>query len=99
MDDDELTIQKSQAVFEFTKRKRWPDILISELVNVALLVFSTTGTVIHCDAATQAVTGYTDDQLLSKNFTDFLHGNHDPTIPYPHSSVSQQETRSRSSKL
>lgn len=74
MDDDELTNQRSHAVFEFTKRKRWADILISELVNVAVFVFSTSGTVLHCDAATQPVTGYTEDQLLSKNFTDFLHG-------------------------
>ena len=74
MEDDELTSTKPQAVFEFTKRKRWADALVSELVNVAVLVFSPTGVIIHADAAVHAVTGYSEDQLIGKNFSDILHG-------------------------
>ncbi|CAG8722610.1 14364_t:CDS:2, partial [Acaulospora colombiana] len=73
MDDDELNASKSQAIFEFTKRKRWADTLISELVNVAILVFSQTGTVIHCDAAINAVTGYPEEQVAGRNFSELLH--------------------------
>ncbi|CCA71461.1 related to white collar photoreceptors-like protein-Laccaria bicolor [Serendipita indica DSM 11827] len=71
MDDEETTHQKSG--FEFTKRKRWADLLVSELVNVAILVLSQTGTIIHCDAAVHTVTGYAEDQVLGKNFADLLH--------------------------
>jgi PAS domain S-box-containing protein len=74
MEDEELVTTKSHAVFEFTKRKRWADVLVSELVNVAILVFSQTGAIIHADAAVHTVTGYSEDQLLGKNFSDILHG-------------------------
>ncbi|PVG04224.1 hypothetical protein CPB86DRAFT_747542 [Serendipita vermifera] len=73
MDDDELNASKSQAIFEFTKRKRWADTLISELVNVAVLVFSQTGTIIHCDAAINTVTGYSEEQITGRNFSELLH--------------------------
>ncbi|KAG8758939.1 blue light receptor [Serendipita sp. 396] len=73
MDEEETQTTKPQAVFEFTKRKRWADLLISELVNVGILVFSQTGTIIHCDAAIHSVTGYSEDQIIGKNFSDLLH--------------------------
>jgi PAS domain S-box-containing protein len=73
MDDDEINASKTQALFEFTKRKRWADTLISELVNVAILVFSQTGTIIHCDAAVNAVTGYPEEQIAGRNFAELLH--------------------------
>jgi PAS domain S-box-containing protein len=78
MEEDELVTTKSHAVFEFTKRKRWADVLISELVNVAVLVFSQTGDIIHADAAVHAVTGYSEDQLIGKNFSDILQGQFHP---------------------
>lgn len=74
MDDEEGANNKSQAIFEFTKRKRWADVLVSELVNVAILVLSPSGSIIHVDAAVHGVTGYSEDQLLGKNFSDILHG-------------------------
>ena len=74
MEDDEGATQKSQAIFEFTKRKRWADVLVSELVNVAILVLSQTGSIMHADAAAHTVTGYSEDQLLGKNFSDIIHG-------------------------
>ncbi|KIM27538.1 hypothetical protein M408DRAFT_310866 [Serendipita vermifera MAFF 305830] len=74
MDEEEgATNIKSQAIFEFTKRKRWADVLVSELVNVAILVLSQSGAIIHVDAAVHAVTGYSEEQLLGKNFSDILH--------------------------
>ncbi|KAG8825871.1 blue light receptor, partial [Serendipita sp. 399] len=73
MDEEETQATRPQAVFEFTKRKRWADLLISELVNVAIFVFSPAGTIIHCDAAVHSVTGYSEDQVIGKNFSEFLH--------------------------
>src|SRR5258706_11280516 len=67
-----------QKPFEFTRKKRWADTVVAELVDIAILVFSQQGAILHCDAAVNHVLGYTEDQLLGSNFTSFLHGKYPP---------------------
>lgn len=76
MEDEESSTapQKTNTVFEFTKRKRWADTLIAETANACILAIAPTGSILHCDASVQSVTGYPEDDLVGKNLADFLHG-------------------------
>lgn len=82
MDEEELKQSTTTPLtFEFTKRKRWAETVINELVDVAILVFSQTGLILHCDASIHEVMGpgYSEDQIVNKNFRDLLHGEQPPS--------------------
>ncbi|GJE87107.1 PAS domain-containing protein [Phanerochaete sordida] len=61
-----------QLIFDFTKRKRWADLLVTELTEVITLVLSEDGTVLYCGPAVKALLGWTDEELVDMNFCDIM---------------------------
>ncbi|CUA69058.1 White collar 2 protein [Rhizoctonia solani] len=64
---------KPPGVFEFTKRKKWADILISELSGSALLVLNNTDNVLWASPAILELLGWRDDEIVERPFREFLH--------------------------
>ncbi|KDQ19789.1 hypothetical protein BOTBODRAFT_169843 [Botryobasidium botryosum FD-172 SS1] len=60
-------------VFEFTKRKKWADLLISEMSGIVLLVLSPKGNVLYCGAAVGELLGWNEDEVVDKSFETLLH--------------------------
>ncbi|KAJ7632975.1 white collar photoreceptors-like protein [Roridomyces roridus] len=60
------------AGFEFGKRKRWADLVVNELVDVLLLVLSSTGKILFCGAGLQTLLGWKNTDLIDFDFIDLL---------------------------
>ncbi|KAJ7256488.1 hypothetical protein B0H12DRAFT_1112318 [Mycena haematopus] len=58
--------------FEFGKRKRWADLVVTELVDVLLLVLSPQGKVLYCGNGLKGLLGWTDTDIIDYDFTDLL---------------------------
>ncbi|KAG8908516.1 blue light receptor [Tulasnella sp. 403] len=58
--------------FDFTKRKRWADLLVTELSGVAILVLTSTGRIMFCGPAAKELLNWADD-VLDLSFKDLLH--------------------------
>jgi PAS domain-containing protein len=63
-----------QLIFDFTKRKRWADLLITELTEVIMLVLSDTGVVWYCGPAVEDLLGWTDEEVVDMNFCEVMNG-------------------------
>ncbi|KAB5596254.1 White collar 2 protein [Ceratobasidium theobromae] len=70
---------KPPAVFEFTKRKKWADILISELSGSALLILNAASHVLWASPAIIELLGWRDDEVVERPLRDFLHD--DDAVP------------------
>ncbi|KAG6333578.1 hypothetical protein ID866_5507 [Astraeus odoratus] len=64
--------QPSSSTFEFTKRKRWADLLIHELSEAIIFVLSNDAKVWFCGRAITELLGWRDAELIDRNFTDFV---------------------------
>ncbi|EUC66349.1 PAS fold protein [Rhizoctonia solani AG-3 Rhs1AP] len=64
---------KPPGVFEFTKRKKWADILVSELSGSVLLVLNSADNVLWASPATLELLGWRDDEIIERPFREFLH--------------------------
>ncbi|CAE6412474.1 unnamed protein product [Rhizoctonia solani] len=64
---------KPTGVFEFTKRKKWADILISELSGSALLVLNNADNILWASPAILELIGWREDEISERAFRDFLH--------------------------
>ncbi|CAE7057176.1 unnamed protein product [Rhizoctonia solani] len=64
---------KPPGVFEFTKRKKWADILISELSGSILLVLNNTDNVLWASPASLELLGWRDDEIIERPIGEFLH--------------------------
>jgi hypothetical protein len=64
-------IQNSQT-FEFTKRKRWADLLITELSEAIVLILSPWRKVLFCGAAVVELLGWKDEEVIDKDFGEFI---------------------------
>ncbi|KZT09753.1 uncharacterized protein LAESUDRAFT_722738 [Laetiporus sulphureus 93-53] len=71
---------REQAVFEFTKRKRWADLLVTELSEAILLVLSAEGKVWYCGAAVGELLGWREDDLVDADFAELM--NADDRAPF-----------------
>ncbi|KAF9500816.1 hypothetical protein BDN71DRAFT_1381005 [Pleurotus eryngii] len=60
------------STFEFTKRKRWADLLINELADAIILVLSSSCTILFSGAAVTEILGWRDVDLVDKDFMDLL---------------------------
>ncbi|KIM55062.1 hypothetical protein SCLCIDRAFT_1221475 [Scleroderma citrinum Foug A] len=60
------------ATFEFTKRKRWADLLIHELSEAIIFVLSNDAKVWFCGRAISELLGWRDADLIDRNFTDIV---------------------------
>ncbi|KAI0362473.1 GATA-domain-containing protein [Trametes cingulata] len=63
---------KEIPVFEFTKRKRWADLLITELNDTIILVLSDTCQVWYCGSAVTEMLGWRDDELVDGDLVDLM---------------------------
>ncbi|KAG9095033.1 blue light receptor [Ceratobasidium sp. 370] len=64
---------KPPPVFEFTKRKKWADILISELSGSLLLVLNPSAHILWASPAITEQLGWRDEELLERPIRDILH--------------------------
>ncbi|KAF9013936.1 hypothetical protein BDQ17DRAFT_1418879 [Cyathus striatus] len=64
--------QRSSQTFEFTKRKRWADLLINELVDVIIFILNPSGKVLYCGTAVTDLLGWRDIDLIECEFLDYV---------------------------
>ena len=64
----------SLPTFEFTKRKRWADLLITELTEAIILILSTQCQILYCSAAVKELLGWRDEDLIDAEFLDLVNG-------------------------
>lgn len=57
---------------EFTKRKNWSQRIIEELKDF-MHVLSPTGKFMYCSPSSSELVGYSPEELVGRNITDFLH--------------------------
>lgn len=67
-------MHQQQLIFDFTKRKRWADLLVTELTEAIMLVLSETGQVWYCGPAVEDLLGWKDEEVVDGNFCDIMNG-------------------------
>ncbi|KAJ6490620.1 white collar 2 type of transcription factor [Mycena vitilis] len=67
-----LPLSNAVPTFEFGKRKRWADLVITELVDVLLLVLSPQAKVLYCGNGLKGLLGWKDTDLIDYDFVDLL---------------------------
>ncbi|KAF7322413.1 hypothetical protein HMN09_00019300 [Mycena chlorophos] len=72
MNDSPLSTLAAPS-FEFGKRKRWADLVITELVDVLLLVLSPLGKVLYCGNGLKNTLGWNETNLIDCDFHDLIH--------------------------
>nr|URY20121.1 blue light receptor WC2 [Flammulina filiformis] len=60
------------SVFDFTKRKRWADLLVTELADSIILILSNTSTILYCGSAITELLGWKDSELMDRPFEDLV---------------------------
>src|ERR1700733_2511167 len=66
--------QKPVPTFEFTKRKRWAELLITELPDAIAFVLSPTCKILFCGTAVKEILGWNDDELIDVDLLDLMNG-------------------------
>jgi PAS domain S-box-containing protein len=75
-------LNQQQLIFDFTKRKRWADLLISELTEAIMLILSQTGQVWYCGPAVKELLGWKDEEVIDTNISDIMNRmSHASTYP------------------
>ncbi|KIP12336.1 hypothetical protein PHLGIDRAFT_62123 [Phlebiopsis gigantea 11061_1 CR5-6] len=64
-----------QLIFDFTKRKRWADLLVTELTEAVMLVLSDTGVVWYCGPAVEDLLGWADEDLVDGTLFEIMNEN------------------------
>lgn len=73
----------SSLTFEFTKRKRWADLLIHELSEAIILVLSNDAKIWFCGRAVSEILGWSDAELIDRPFTDLVNCKPSLSSPLP----------------
>jgi PAS domain-containing protein len=60
--------------WEFTRRKRWADLLVTELSDGIVLVLSSRRKVLFCNPAVREILGWQDEDLIDSDFKDLVNG-------------------------
>jgi len=63
---------QSPQTYDFTKRKRWADLLLTELVDNIALVLSVGGKVLYCGKAVTELLGWRDVDLVDVDFVNLV---------------------------
>lgn len=74
------TQSKPQPTFDFTKRKRWADLLLTELVDNIVFVLSTQGKILYCGHAVTELLGWKEIELLDIYFLELVDG--EPSVSF-----------------
>lgn len=77
--------QQNVQPWEFTRRKRWADLLMTELSEAIVLVLSSRRKVLFCNPAVREILGWQDEDLIDSDFKDLVNGLY-PTRSYRSSS-------------
>ena len=64
----------NKQTFEFTKRKRWADLLINELSEAIVLILSPGREVMFCGAAVNELLGWKDEEFIDRDLIEFITG-------------------------
>lgn len=65
---------KTQQTYDFTKRKRWADLLLTELVDNIVLILSVSGKILYCGNAVTELLGWRDVDLIDVDFVNLVDG-------------------------
>jgi len=65
---------KSSLGYEFPKRKRWADLILTELVDVIVFIVSPTRRILYCGAAITEILGWRDIDLIDLDFSELIDG-------------------------
>lgn len=68
------------STFEFTKRKRWADILVTGLTDVIIFILSPEGKVLYCGTAVNELLGWSETDFLDLRLDDFIAGAPPPLL-------------------
>ena len=60
--------------WEFTRRKRWADLIVTELSEAIVLVLSPGRKVLYCNPSVREMLGWLDDDLVDMDFTELVNG-------------------------
>jgi PAS domain-containing protein len=60
--------------WEFTRRKRWADLIATELSEAIVLVLSPRRKVLYCNPSVREMLGWLDDDLVDMDFTELVNG-------------------------
>jgi PAS domain-containing protein len=66
--------QQNVHPWEFTRRKRWADLLLTELSEAIVLVLSSRRKVLFCNPAVREILGWQDEDLIDNDFKDLVNG-------------------------
>ncbi|KAG7092817.1 hypothetical protein E1B28_009133 [Marasmius oreades] len=58
--------------YEFTKRKRWADLLVTELADANIFILSSNFRILYCGAAVKELLGWGEAQLVDHDFGDIV---------------------------
>jgi hypothetical protein len=58
--------------YEFTKRKRWADLLITEPADTITFVLSLSCTILYCSLAVKELLGWKDADLIDCDLVDLI---------------------------
>ncbi|KAF7311342.1 hypothetical protein MKEN_01035900 [Mycena kentingensis (nom. inval.)] len=59
--------------FEFGKRKRWADLVMTSLVDVLILVLSPQAKILYCGNGLKNLLDWTDTEVIDHNFRELIH--------------------------
>jgi hypothetical protein len=69
-----LSNAKNQHAFEFTKRKKFADLLITELAEAIILVLSPHCKIWFCGTAVTELLGWRDEELIDGDLMELING-------------------------
>jgi len=74
-----LSFGTKSSGYEFPKRKRWADLILTELVDVMVFIVSPTCKILYCGAAITEMLGWRDIDLIDLDFSELIDG----IFPFP----------------
>lgn len=72
----------ASAQFDFTRRKRWQDILVTELAGCLSIVLSVHGKILFCTRSVRELLGYRETDWVDTQLTDYLHESDAAAFPW-----------------
>ncbi|KAF8651481.1 hypothetical protein AX16_004779 [Volvariella volvacea WC 439] len=67
-----MTGAEKQVVFDFTKRKRWADLVITDVSDAIILVLSPSAKVLYCGIAVTELLGWREIDLVDSDLLAFV---------------------------
>jgi PAS domain-containing protein len=68
----EAEAKEPNPQFDFTKRKGWGDLLVTQLAEAVQFILSPEGQVLYCSPSVTEILGWHDEELLEKDFVTGL---------------------------